>query len=285
MTPSSATPARGRHLLAADRISHFFVAPRGSVVQALEEVSLTVGEGEFVCVVGPSGCGKSTLLRILGGLAEPSSGRVVRGDGAGGGAEGGRPRPPAAAFVFQDFGVLPWLTVRANAAFGLRMTGLRRRAAEETAAHWLARTGLSEFADRYPDQLSGGMRQRLAIARAFATGSAVLLMDEPLGALDPLTRRLMQEHLLELWQSERKTVVLVTHSIDEALLLGDRVLVMSPRPGALIDSFVVPFPRPRDAGVQDTAEFTRLRARVWECLRGAGAVTGRTRVAVEGGSR
>ncbi|MGP3691497.1 ABC transporter ATP-binding protein [Streptomyces sp. IBSNAI002] len=282
MTLSPAAPARGRQLLAAERVSHFFVAPRGSVVQALEDVSLAVGEGEFVCVVGPSGCGKSTLLRILGGLAEPSSGRVVRGDG---GAAGGRPRPPAAAFVFQDFGVLPWLTVRANAAFGLRMAGLRRRAAEQTAAHWLARTGLTECADRYPDQLSGGMRQRLAIARAFATGSAVLLMDEPLGALDPLTRRLMQEHLLELWQSERKTVVLVTHSIDEALLLGDRVLVMSPRPGTLIDSFDVPFPRPREPGVQDTAEFTRLRARVWECLRPAGADTGPARDTTGGGTR
>ncbi|MGW8953897.1 ABC transporter ATP-binding protein [Streptomyces sp. NPDC055709] len=243
----------------AEHLDHYFVAPGGEPMRVLSDVSLTVAEGEFVCVVGPSGCGKSTLLRLLGGLVTPSSGQVTLSRHA--------PSAPVAAFVFQDFGVLPWLTVRANAAFGLRMGGAGRRAADATAMSWLDRMGLAAFADNYPDQLSGGMRQRLALARAFASGSPVLLMDEPLGALDPQTRRIMQEHLLELWQEERKTVVLVTHSIDEALLLGDRVLVMSARPGRLVEAVTVPFARPRAAGIQDTANFGRLRARVWETLR------------------
>ncbi|NLU71495.1 ABC transporter ATP-binding protein [Streptomyces sp. HNM0575] len=255
-------------VLSAEDIGKFFHSGDGGgvggVVQALDGVSLTVGEGEFVCVVGPSGCGKSTLLRILGGLEGPSSGRVERRDG---GSAGGPPGVPQAAFVFQDFGVLPWLTVRSNAAFGLRMAGVRRRDAERAAEEWLLRMDLAAFAGAYPDQLSGGMRQRLGLARAFTTGSPVLLMDEPLGALDPQTRRLMQEQLLALWQEERKTVVLVTHSIDEAILLGDRVLVMSARPGRLTDEFEVPFPRPRDPGIQDGPEFGRLRARVWDELR------------------
>ncbi|MEU7642484.1 MULTISPECIES: ABC transporter ATP-binding protein [unclassified Streptomyces] len=241
-------------------IGKFFRSADGRVVQALDGVSLTVHEGEFVCVVGPSGCGKSTLLRILGGLIEPSAGSVAR--------HPGRPPVPAAAFVFQDFAVLPWLTVRANAAFGLRMAGVRRRDAERAADAWLHRMELAEFAAGYPEQLSGGMRQRLALARAFTTGSPVLLMDEPLGSLDPQTRRLMQEQLLALWQEERKTVVLVTHSLDEALLLGDRVLVMSARPGRITEELTVPFPRPRDPGIQDGPEFGRLRARLWDRLRG-----------------
>lgn len=229
------------------------------MVHALGGASLSVREGEFVCVVGPSGCGKSTLLRILGGLDSPSAGAVR--------LRLGPSSVPPVAFVFQDCGVLPWLTVRANAAFGLRMAGAKRRVANKVAEHWLARTGLADFADSYPDRLSGGMRQRLALARAFAVGSPVLLMDEPLGALDPQTRRLMQEQLLDLWQQHRKTVVMVTHSIDEALLLGDRVLVMSARPGTITEAFTVPFPRPRDPGIQDAPAFARLRARVWDSLR------------------
>ncbi|MFZ3475813.1 ABC transporter ATP-binding protein [Streptomyces sp. 4.24] len=258
---TSATRPDPPPVVRAEHVDHYFVTPGGEAVHALRDVSLTVHEGEFVCVVGPSGCGKSTLLRMLGGLVTPSSGLLVPAR-----SRDGR---PAAAFVFQDCGVLPWLTVRANAAFGLRMAGVRRRAAEERAAHWLARTGLTDFADAYPHQLSGGMRQRLAVARAYASGSPLLLMDEPLGALDPQTRRLMQEHLLELWQEEKKTVVLVTHSLDEALLLGERVLVMSERPGGFVDSFTVPLPRPRRSGVQDTAAFAALRARVWNSLTGA----------------
>ncbi|RLV10329.1 mannosyltransferase [Streptomyces griseocarneus] len=250
-------------MISAVEVSKQFPASRQSPVHALDRVSLNVGEGEFVCVVGPSGCGKSTLLQLLGGLEAPSSGRVARRAGPSG--------IPWASYVFQDFGLLPWLTVRANAAFGLRMTGVARREAERAASTWLERMGLEEFAGAYPDQLSGGMRQRLALARALATGSPVLLMDEPLGALDPQTRRLTQEHLLSLWQTEHKTVVMVTHSVDEAILLGDRVVVMSARPGRVTDVFTVPFPRPRDPDVVDTPEFGRLRARVWGRLRSQAA--------------
>lgn len=246
-------------ILFAEGIDRAFLSPEGMVVQALAGVSLSVQEGEFVCVVGPSGCGKSTLLRILGDLDVPSTGAVRLRKGLS------AVRP--VSMVFQEFGVLSWLTVRSNAAFGLRMAGAKRAAANAAADYWLARTGLTEFADSYPDRLSGGMRQRLALARAFAVGSAVLLMDEPFGALDPQTRRLMQEELLELWQQDRKTVIMVTHSIDEALLLGDRVLVMSARPGTFTETFTVPFPRPRDPKILDTPVFSRLRARVWDSLR------------------
>lgn len=255
--------------LSAEGIGRFFVSPEGAVVQALADVSLTVAEGECVCVIGPSGCGKSTLLRILGGLDAPSAGAVRSGTAP--------PGVPPFAFVFQDCGVVPWLTVRANAAFGLRMSGVGTRASEAAADHWLTRVGLSEFAEGYPHRLSGGMRQRLALARAFASGSPLLLMDEPFGALDPQNRLLMQEHLLELWEREHKTVVLVTHSIDEALILGDRILVMSDRPGRITDTFTVPFPRPRASALQDTPEFVNLRVRVRQSLRALrpdGAVTG-----------
>ncbi|MGW1077073.1 ABC transporter ATP-binding protein [Streptomyces sp. NPDC002537] len=246
-------------MLSAEGIDRYFVSPEGTVLQALDHVSLSVADGEFVCVVGPSGCGKSTLLRVLGGLDTPSAGEVRPGPGLS--------SVPPAAFVFQDCGVLPWLTVRANAAFGLRMSGMGKKPSNAVADHWLARVGLSEFADGYPDRLSGGMRQRLALARAFASGRPALLMDEPFGALDPQNRLLMQEHLLRLWEEEHKTVVLVTHSIDEALLLGDRVLVMSDRPGRITDTFTVPFLRPRASALQDTTAFARLRARVRQALR------------------
>lgn len=266
MTSSSVDPAPRPVLLRAERVDHYFVGADHTVLHALKDVSLTVREGEFLSVVGPSGCGKSTLLRILGGLVTPSSGLVTLPPRTRG--------RPAAAFVFQDGGVLPWLTVRANAAFGPRMAGADRRTARRAADHWLERTGLGAFADRYPHELSGGMRQRLAIARAYASGSPLLLLDEPLGALDPQTRRLMQEHLLQLWQEEHKTVVLVTHSLDEALLLGRRVLVMSARPGAVLDSFTVPFGTERSGDLQDTPEFGRLRARIWRTLREQAAAPG-----------
>ncbi|MFI9650001.1 ABC transporter ATP-binding protein [Streptomyces sp. NPDC052040] len=246
-------------LLSAQGVDRFFISSKGAVLQALDKVSLTVDEGEFVCIIGPSGCGKSTLLRILGGLDVPSAGNMhLRRDLS---------VFPPAAFVFQDFGVLPWLTVRSNAAFGLRMAGVGRRLSNGVADRWLARVGLTDFADSYPHQLSGGMRQRLALARAFAIGSPLLFMDEPLGALDPLTRLEMHEHLLDLWEQEYKTVVLVTHSIDEALLLGDRVLVMSGRPGRITEEFSVPFPRPRTPGLQDTPGFARMRVLLREALR------------------
>jgi NitT/TauT family transport system ATP-binding protein len=228
-------------------------------VWALEDVSLRIEEGSFTCIVGPSGCGKSTLLRILGELETATSGTIDRNSGAG--------ANPPPAFVFQEHGVFPWFTVLDNVAFGLRMNGVGRRVREAIAREWIEQVGLADFENKYPHQLSGGMRQRIAIARAFATGSPTLLMDEPLGALDAQTRLLMQELLVRLWEAKRKTVVLVTHSIEEALLLGDRVVIMTARPGRIKADIRVPFERPRSMDIERTTEFSGLRHQIWEALR------------------
>ncbi|SDS57676.1 ABC transporter ATP-binding protein [Microlunatus soli] len=229
-------------------------------VHALDGIDLDLPTGSFTCVVGPSGCGKSTLLRILGELETPTTGTVTSNLTAAG-------RVPASAFVFQEHGVFGWATVLDNVAFGEQMAGVSRRDRTEHARYWIGEVGLTGFESAYPHQLSGGMRQRIAIARAFATGSPCLLMDEPLGALDAQTRILMQEQLLGLWERERKTVVLVTHAIEEALLLGDRIVIMSARPGRVKDVIDVPFGRPRRLEIEATAEFAQLKQDIWESLR------------------
>ncbi|TWE09414.1 ABC transporter ATP-binding protein [Rudaeicoccus suwonensis] len=234
---------------------------KGRPVHALNSIDLVVEQGSFTCILGPSGCGKSTLLRILGGLEEPTSGSVL---------VSGRPAIEAkdqTAFVFQDHGVFPWLTVLDNVAFGLEMAGRRKSERRDIAAHWLQRVGMEQFAGAYPEQLSGGMRQRVAIARAFAMDAPYLLMDEPLGALDAQTRRLMQEQLLQLWQDERKTVVLVTHAIEEALLLGDRVVTMTARPGRIKEDDVVPLERPRTLALEADPQFIAMKSAIWQTLR------------------
>ena len=250
------TPASSSAVVAEDISKVFFSGQ--DPVWALEDFSLTLEPGSFTCIVGPSGCGKSTFLRILGGLEERTVGTVTMPD------EGHR---IPAAFVFQEHGLFPWMTVLDNIAFGLRMSGAGKAERLRTAREWLARVRLDDFADAYPHQLSGGMRQRVAIARAFATGSPVLLMDEPLGALDAQTRMLMQEELIALWEQERKTVLMVTHDIDEAILLSDRVIAMSGRPGTVREDITVPFPRPRSFDVERSPEFSELRARIWNLLR------------------
>ena len=232
-----------------------FPGPAGALV-ALAGLDLDLAAGEFVCLVGPSGCGKSTFLRILGGLEAQTSGTVDFG-----------PAPPSSAFVFQEFGIFPWLNVLDNVGFGLRMAGLGREERERIARHWIQRVNLSGFERAYPAQLSGGMKQRVSIARAFASDPDLFLMDEPLGALDAQTRYLLQEELIGLWEASRKTVLLVTHSIEEAILLGDRVVVMTARPGRLKASFEVPFPRPRSVQLSGEPEFARLRLEIWESLR------------------
>jgi NitT/TauT family transport system ATP-binding protein len=251
--PSSPVPSGTQPAFEVMGVTKTFLA-HDQPVTALSETRFTVPTGSFVCIVGPSGCGKSTLLRILGGLETPTTGSV-------GAAAGG------AAFVFQEHGVFPWFTVEENVAFGVRMAGMGRAQRRDLARHWIDQVGLGGFADAYPHQLPGGMRQRTAIARAFATGWPALLMDEPLGALDAQTRMLMQELLLQLWEAERKTVVLVTHAIEEALLLGDRILMMSARPGRIKEEIEVPFPRPRSSEIERTAEFAEMRGRIWESLR------------------
>ena len=206
-------------------------------IVAIDRVSLDIATGEFFTIVGPSGCGKTTLLRILAGLDTPTSGeaRIERSGGD----------RPGNAMVFQGESIFPWMTVFENAAYGLRMR--RRPAAEvrEVVGHYLDRTGLSRFADAYPHQLSGGMKQRVSIARAFANDPDILLMDEPFSALDEQNRTLLQEELLRIWDEHKKTVVFITHSVDEAVTLGDRIMVMTAQPGrakAIVD---VPFDRPR----------------------------------------
>jgi NitT/TauT family transport system ATP-binding protein len=243
-----------------DGVSKVF-AGRREVVRALSDVDLSVPTGQFLSVVGPSGCGKSTLLRIIGGLEDATSGSVRLGSSA---AEQHQAR---VAFVFQDNGLFPWLTATQNVQFGLRMAGVGKKERAERAAHWLSRVGLHAFADSYPDRLSGGMRQRLSLARAFVTEPDILLMDEPMGALDAQTRSLIQEDLIQLWEQNRRTVVMVTHSIDEALLLGDRVLVMSRRPAEITSDITVDLDRPRGMATTASPRFVELKLSLWESLR------------------
>ncbi|MFE7931433.1 ABC transporter ATP-binding protein [Streptomyces sp. NPDC057456] len=226
-------------------------------VAALGPLELTVAPGEFTCVVGPSGCGKSTLLRIAAGLLRPSTGTLE--------IRTASPRP--AAMIFQDYGIYDWKTVRANVRFGLDVQHVPRREANARADDWLARTGLTDFADAYPATLSGGMRQRVAIARALAVEPEVLLMDEPFAALDAQLRTILQDELLDLAQATRTTTLFITHSLEEAIVLGDRVLVMSARPGRIIAEHRPPFPRPRTGDIRATPEFTALKGELWDLLR------------------
>lgn len=244
-------------------VSKAFVDPHGHQLLALVNVDLAIEAGTFVSLIGPSGCGKSTLLRIMGGLDRPSTG-TLRAPAATGAAGLGSPR---SAFVFQDYGLMPWLTVIDNVAFGLKMVGVGKTERRERARSWLARVGLSGFERAYPEQLSGGMRQRLSLARAFVTEPDVLFMDEPMGAVDPQTRLLLQEDLLRIWEETRKTVVLVTHSLEEALLLGDRVVVMTARPGRVKLDLPVELDRPRTVATTGGPAFAALRNTLWEALR------------------
>jgi len=227
---------------------------------ALGGLSFEVAGGEFFVIVGPSGCGKTTLLRIAAGLDEPTSGTITIAHG-----EGERPEN---AMVFQGESIFPWMTVRENAAYGLTMRGAPAAHIAEVVGHYLDRTGLSRFADAYPHQLSGGMKQRVSIARAFACDPEVLFMDEPFSALDEQNRTLLQEELLRIWDETKKTVIFITHSVDEAVTLGDRIMVMSSeggKPKAFVD---VPFARPRSVlDLRATPEYGRLFRDIWALLR------------------
>lgn len=227
---------------------------------AIHNFSLTVDEGEFVCIVGPSGCGKSTFLRIVAGLDQQTSGTVeiVPGDD---------PRKPLNNVVFQEYAIFPWKTLRNNVAFGLQMRGIGKQERVTIADEWLERVGLRKFADYYPHQISGGMKQRVSIARALANDPEVLLMDEPLGALDAQTRIVLQEQLLQIWEANRKTVLYITHSLDEAILLGDRVVLMTAHPGTCKAIFPVTLARPRTLETTGSTAYTELKLQIWESLR------------------
>jgi NitT/TauT family transport system ATP-binding protein len=235
-------------------------------VDALGPLDLTVAPGEFVCLVGPSGCGKSTLLRIAAGLLRPSTGTLEIRTSLRPDMRLRRVARPA-AMIFQDYGIYDWKTVRANVRFGLDIQRVPRRAANARADEWLARMGLSDFAHAYPATLSGGMRQRVAIARALAVEPELLLMDEPFAALDAQLRTILQDELLDLTQTTRTTTLFITHSLEEAIVLGDRVLVMSARPGRMIAEHHPPFPRPRTGDIRATPEFTSLKSELWDLLR------------------
>jgi NitT/TauT family transport system ATP-binding protein len=227
---------------------------------ALDRVNLDIGHGEFFVIVGPSGCGKTTLLRILAGLDRPSEGDIsMRRPGKG---------RPQNAMVFQGDSIFPWMTVWDNAAYGLRMRNVPAAQIKEVVGHYLDRTGLTRFAKSYPHQLSGGMRQRVSIARAFSNDPEILLMDEPFSALDAQNKLLLQEELLRIWEEHKKTVVFITHSVDEAVILGDRIMVMTAQPGSIKAIVKVPLPRPRDIlELQRTPEFGELVHGIWASLR------------------
>ena len=233
-------------------------AARTGPVYAVRNFNLEVQEGEFVCIVGPSGCGKTTFLRILGSLIPPSSGEVTL---APGGAQ-----VPLQNIVFQEYAIFPWKTVLDNVAFGLEMRNVPKAERQEIALEWIRKVGLAGSADKYPHQLSGGMKQRVSIARAFANNPEILLMDEPLGALDAQTRAVLQEELVHLWEGSRKTIVYITHSIEEAVLLGDRVVLMTAHPGTNKSEFAVPFERPRQFALTGTPEFGQLTYAIWKDL-------------------
>ncbi len=226
------------------------VAKSFGAFQALQGAELQVQEGEFICLIGPSGCGKSTLLRILAGFEQPSSGYVFVG-----GREVTGPGPDR-GMVFQDYGLFPWLTVRQNIGFGPRARGIPRAQIDETARRFIDMVGLAAFADRFPHELSGGMKQRVAIARVLANDARVVLMDEPFGALDAMTRERLQDELLEIWARTKLTVIFVTHAIEEAILLSDRVVAMAAGPGRIISDTRIDLPRPRDVA---SPEFNALR--------------------------
>ena len=236
-------------------------------VQALSDISINVRKREFVSVIGPSGCGKSTLIRIVAGLDHPSTGQV-RIDGRpvdGPGADRG--------MVFQGYTLFPWLTVKKNVMFGMKMKGLKSRDAEARALHWLELVGLEKFAEHYPAQLSGGMKQRVAIARSLANEPRILLMDEPFGALDAQTRCSMQSHLLKIWESVDVTILFITHDLDEAIYLSDRIIVLGAHPGRVLEVIDVPVSRPRHTDQFLTGHFLATKRRLESLIHGTGSKT------------
>ncbi len=244
-------------ILRVDAVDKRFLA-NGGEIEALRGVSLVIGRGEFVCLIGPSGCGKSTLLRMIGGFETPSAGRVLMN-----GASITGPGPDR-GMVFQDYGLFPWLTVRRNIGVGPAARGLPRSQVAKVVERFVTMIGLDRFADVYPHQLSGGMKQRVAIARVLANDAAVILMDEPFGALDAMTRERLQTELLTLWEATGLTVLFVTHAIEEAILLAGRVIVMSPGPGRITADVPIALPRPRDVV---SAPFNEMRRHLAELLQ------------------
>ena len=242
--------------LKLDKVTLEFFPRTGAPVLALDDVSLEVGEQEFAVIVGPSGCGKSSLLRLVAGLVEPTRGAITLD-----GIPVTRPGKDR-GMVFQSYTLFPWLDVRKNVEFGLRIGGIPADKRRHISDHFIKEVGLEGFESAYPKQLSGGMMQRVALARALANDPEILLMDEPFGALDSQTRSLMQELLLQIWQHSQKTVLFITHDIDEAILLGDRVHVMTARPGRIKERVEIDLARPRHVDLLTSPEFIAIKRRI-----------------------
>jgi NitT/TauT family transport system ATP-binding protein len=240
----------------------------GGELRVLNDVSFSLDAGTFICLVGPSGCGKSTLLRIIDGLIPPDSGEVLIG--------GEKVREPSLdrGFVFQQFNLLPWRTVLGNVEFGLENLGVKRQERRRRAHEVIKLVDLEGFESYYPSQLSGGMQQRVGLARAIAVEPTILLMDEPFGSVDDQTRMLLQDELLKIWEQAQKTVIFVTHDIEEALYLGDKIVVMRARPSRITRILEVPFGRPRTDEIRGTPEMGQLKQEIWEELKSGATVEG-----------
>ena len=260
LVSTASVAPRAAPRLQVDKVSLQYKTPSGSTFTALEQVSFEVPDQQFAVLVGPSGCGKSSLLYLTAGLAEPTSGEIYVGgtqvDGPG--ADRG--------MVFQSYTLFPWLTVRQNVEFGLKRRRVPAAERKDIVEFYLNEVGLQRFADNYAKQLSGGMMQRVAIARALANDPQILLMDEPFGALDSQTRLQMQQLLLKVWEHSKKTVLFVTHDIDEAILLGDRIFVMGARPGRIKQVLDVPIERPRNLDMVMDADFIRMKREIFHLL-------------------
>jgi NitT/TauT family transport system ATP-binding protein len=243
-------------LIRLDGVSMRYASRKGEV-HAVKDFSLDIETGEFIVLVGASGCGKSTLLNMVAGFVEPTAGQVLLDSRKIAGVE------PRCGMIFQNYALFPWMSVLDNVAFGPRLAGIGARERGRRARHWIELVGLRGFEDAWPGELSGGMRQRVALARALANEPDVLLCDEPFAALDAMTRQIMQEELLRIAQESGKTVLFITHSIDEALILGDRVVVMSARPGRVKAIHHNDLPRPRHLDVQLTDRFLELKRHIW----------------------
>jgi NitT/TauT family transport system ATP-binding protein len=246
--------------LRIDDVALRFTPRSGTPVTALENISLDVDDKEFSVIVGPSGCGKTSLLRLVAGLIEPTEGAIYLDEARV--SRPGRDR----GMVFQSYTLFPWLTVQDNVEFGLRIAGQPADRRRDTARRFIAQVGLEGFERHYPKQLSGGMMQRVALARALANDPAILLMDEPFGALDSQTRTLMQELLLDIWQQSHKTVLFITHDIDESILLGDRVYVMTARPGRIKEMVEIDLPRPRTFEMLTSDAFMAIKRRIMSSI-------------------
>lgn len=241
------------------KTSRVFETAHGPI-EAIKNINLSIRDGEFFSIVGPSGCGKTTLLRILAGLETATSGSIVINSGSH--------SRPLTSVVFQEQSIFPWMNVLDNVGYGLKMRGIPKKERDETALYYIKMIGLEKFIRAYPSQLSGGMKQRVSVARAFANDSEILLMDEPFGALDEQNRILLQQELLKIWAKTKKTTVFITHSIDEALCVSDRIMIMSAHPGTVKEIVDIDLSRPRDISqIRTTIRYNELFQRIWNSLR------------------